>query len=140
MRPRLKFLTKASLQVRYLALIVIAMAVPLLLVGGCLYYLIFTITAEQIGIPEAIASNLMPVLQKINFMLFIGLPPIFLLLLLWGMALSHRFAGPLERLEKDIKKISEGDYSVRVRIRKDDDLKPIVDAINNLIDKLEKTK
>ena len=40
--------------------------------------------------------------------------------------------------QEDIEKISEGDYSVRVNIRKDDDLRPIADAINKIVNKLEK--
>jgi nitrogen fixation/metabolism regulation signal transduction histidine kinase len=94
--------------------------------------------AEQLAIPESIASNLIPVVEKINFLLIVGIPPIIVLLFIWGGILTHRFIGPLNRLEKDLKKIADGDYSVRLRIRKDDDLHSLTDAINKVIDKLEK--
>lgn len=71
------------------------MIAPLLFIGGCMYYLIFTIMAEQLGIPESIAYNLFPVIKKINLILLVGLPPIFAILLAWGIALSHRFVGPM---------------------------------------------
>ena len=94
--------------------------------------------AEQLAIPESIAYNLIPVVKKINFLLLVGIPPLMILLFIWGVILTHRLIGPLERLEKDLKKISEGDYSIRLKIRKNDDLYPIADVINKIVDRLEK--
>lgn len=135
---RLRFITKNPLQTKYLVLILVSILLPLFIVGGCLYYLIFQIMAEQLAIPESIADNLIPVLQKINFLLIIGIPPIIILLFIWGVILTHRFIGPLQRLEDDLRKISEGDYSIRIRVRKDDDLHPIADVINKIIDRLQR--
>lgn len=135
---RSKFLTGSPIQLKYLYLLMASMVIPLLFVGGCLYYLIFNIMAEQLGIPESIAYNLFPVIKKINMILALGLPPIFLILILWGIIISHRFAGPLERLEKEIDKLSKSDdYSMRIKVRKYDDIKPIEKAINKLLDKVE---
>lgn len=123
---------------RYLMLLVLSMVIPLVIAGGCLYYLIFTIMAEQIGIPEYIAYTLFPVIKKINFMLLVGVPPVFLLLILWGIILSHRFAGPLERLEAELKKIYEhGDFKKRLKVRRHDDMRPIVEEINKVLDGVE---
>ena len=47
---------------------------------------------------------------------------------------------PLERLEEDIKKIDEGDYSVRLQISKDHDLSPMTGIINDLVRQLESKK
>ena len=138
---RTKYLTGSHIQMRYLRFLMFSMLVPLVFVVGCLYYLIFTIMAEQIGIPEYIAYNMFPVIKKINFILLIGVPPLLLILILWGVVLSHRFAGPLERLEDDLKKIIEGEeYKKRIRLRRDDDVKPIADEINRLLDKIERGK
>lgn len=135
---RTRLLTASRMQWKYLMLLMVSMVIPMVFVGGCLYYLIFNIMAEQLGIPEHIAYNLFPVLNKINIMLVIGLPPLFIILIAWGAVLSHRFAGPIDRLEKEIDKISESkDYAHRIRIRKSDDLKPVADALNRLLDKIE---
>ena len=135
---RTKYLTGSRIQLRYLGLLMVSMIVPLIFVGGCLYYLIFTVTAEQIGIPEYIAYNLFPVIKKINLILLAGVPPLFLILILWGIVLSHRFAGPLERLEKELRRIMENcDYGCRVRLRKNDDIRPIADEINKILEHLE---
>ncbi|MCK5450373.1 MAG: HAMP domain-containing protein [Candidatus Omnitrophica bacterium] len=95
--------------------------------------------AEQMGLPDLIARDLMPVIQTINTILLIGLPIGFFVLLAWAVVLSFRFVAPLERLEEDIKAIDEGDYSVRLAVNKDHDLAPIADVINDLVDKLERS-
>ena len=114
------------------------MFIPTIVVAGCLYYLVLTIMADQMVLPDVIARDLLPVVYRINFILSIGLPIVFVIMLTWAIILSYRFVGPLERLEKDIKRIDEGDYSVRLQIREDHDLRPISDVINNLVSKLDK--
>jgi signal transduction histidine kinase len=138
---RTKYFTGSRIQIKYLSLLLVSMIVQSILVGCCLYYLIFTLVAEQIGIPEYIAYNVFPVVNKINVMLIIGIPPLFLLFILWGVILSHRFAGPLERLEKELEEISEDKrHEHRIVLRKNDDIRPIADAINKLLDRMEGRK
>lgn len=112
------------------------MIISVAVVGGCLYYLIFTVLAEQMVLPDVIARDLLPVINRINVILLILLPVLFGVMLTWAVVLSFKFVAPLERLENDIKRIDEGDYSVRLQISNDHDLKPIADAINDLMDKL----
>ena len=68
------------------------------------------------------------------------MPVVFLVLLTWAVILSYKFVAPLERLEEDLSRIDEGDYSVRLQINKDHDLSPIADIINDLVDQLDKGK
>lgn len=116
------------------------MVIPAVFVGGCLYYLILSVLADQIALPDVIARDLVPVIQRINFVLVVGLPIVFIILLLWAMILSYRFVAPLERLERDIKRIDDGDYTARIQVSKDHDLSPIADVINDLVDKLDRKK
>ncbi len=115
----------------------LSMVLPTVFVGGCLYYLIMTVMAERIAFPDIIARDLGPVIQTINFLLLVGLPVVFAVLITWAAVLSYRFVAPLERLEEDIEKIDNGDYTVRIQIAKDHDLFPIADVINDLVYKLE---
>ncbi|MEA3488750.1 MAG: methyl-accepting chemotaxis protein [Candidatus Omnitrophota bacterium] len=119
-------------------ILILSMIIPTVFVGGCLYYLIMAVMAEQIALPDVIARDLMPVIQRINFILAVGLPAVFIVLFTWAVILSFRFVGPLERLEEDLKRIDEGDYTVRLQINRDHDLGPIADVINDLVDQLDK--
>ncbi|MCQ9206808.1 MAG: hypothetical protein NG740_02870 [Omnitrophica bacterium] len=136
---RFRLITKNQFQLKFMALILLSIVVPVFLIGGCLYYLIFQILAEQLGIPESIAENLNPVLYKVNFLLIVGLPPVFAVIFWWALALTHRVVGPFKRVEEDLRKITEkGEYSIRLKVRKKDYIRPMAELINKLIEKLEK--
>jgi len=131
------FRIKSRLQHKYLRLIEASLLLPTLVVGGCLYYLIFFLIADEIAIPEFVAVILYPALERINLILIIALP--LLLALLWGlgMIMSHRMAGPIDRLSGELDGIVKtGDYRRRIQVRKDDDLRPFVENIDKLLAKI----
>lgn len=136
-KKRKRYFIKTGLQFRYLRVILLAIILPTLLVATCLYYLFFYLMAEQLAIPESIAYNIMPVFKKINLLLLLGLPIISGGILLWGVLVSHRIAGPLYRIEKELDKAAKGDFSIRIKIRKRDELVTLVEGINKLLDKIE---
>ena len=49
-----------------------------------------------------------------------------------------RTLAPLSRIEKIISEVLAGNHSLRVQVRKKDLLRPLVDAINQLIERVEK--
>jgi len=134
---RRRYFIRSGLQARYLRLILLAVVLPTFLFAFCLYYLIFYLMAEQLGIPESIAYNITPVLNKINLILLLGLPGIIIALLFWGLLISHRIAGPVYRLEKELDKISKGNFSLRIKFRKKDELASVAEGINKVLDKAE---
>ena len=70
------------------------------------------------------------------FILMFG---IFIMILLSWRALivSHRIAGPIYRLEKDLQNIAKGNFSMRIKFRKKDELKSIAEGINRILDEIE---
>ena len=134
---RRRYFIKSGMQARYLRLILLAIALPTFLFSFCLYYLFFYLMAQQLGIPESIIYNIAPVLSKINLILLLGLPVISILMLLWGLIISHRIAGPVYRLEQELDKILKGDFSRRIGFRKKDELASVAQGINKVLDKIE---
>ncbi len=56
-----------------------------------------------------------------------------------GVALffPHRIAGPLYRIERDIKeKVANGDFTVKFSVRKGDEVRELADALNTMVEKL----
>lgn len=112
------------------------MSIPTIVVGGCLYYLIISLMAEEALFPDLIAEVIVPVVHQINFVIFVTLPIILILLVAWAVYLSRKVLAPLERLEEDLVRIDQGDYSVRLEIEEDHDLRPVADVVNRLLDKI----
>jgi len=135
-KRRHKYFIRHSVQGKYLRLLVVGMIAPTLLVTFFLLYLMTTLMANQMGIPENIHANLVPVMKQIGLILIIVLPVVICLLFGWGVVLSHRMAGPIFRLQKDLKDVAEGDYERRIIFRKRDDLDELAERVNKVLDLL----
>ena len=126
---------KHPVQARFMTVVLVAMVVPVLIVGGGLYYLVFRLLAEQIAFPEAIAANLAPVVRHVNIWLMVTLP-VFLAGIGWvAFVMTHRFAGPIERLQKELDRVIHGHSHGKIRVRHNDVLKGITDRINLILEK-----
>ncbi len=135
---RKKWFTGHPVQAKYMRFVALAMAVPALFLGACLYYVVFELLARQMAFPEAIAANLAPVIRRVNGVLLVGLPLVVAAILRMALVVSHRFAGPVARLEGELDRILGGDADRRIHVRENDDLKGVADRINALLAK--KTK
>ena len=127
-------LLKNPAQAKLLLILLISILVPALFVGGALYSLIFKILSEQRASFESVGYNLYPIIMQTNLNIALGFIPLFLLLLTWGIILTHRLVGPLERLQREIDSMTKsGDFKARIGVRRRDYIKPLVDSINRLL-------
>ncbi|MFH1752739.1 MAG: hypothetical protein ABH875_01000 [Candidatus Omnitrophota bacterium] len=134
MKMRNIFRVESKLQHRYLRLIEASLLLPTIIVAGCLYYLVFFLIADEMAIPEFIAVTLYPALERINMVLVISLP--LLIVFLWGLGIlmSHRMAGSIDRLTNELDDIVKtGDFKRRIKVRKEDELRPFVENIDKLL-------
>lgn len=60
-----------------------------------------------------------------------------LVAVLIGVKLSHRIYGPLVPFARHIEQLKTGNYSVRMNLRKTDDMNELKDALNSLAETLE---
>ncbi|MCK5654749.1 MAG: hypothetical protein KAI03_00490 [Candidatus Aureabacteria bacterium] len=125
-------------QKKLLILMFASAVIPAGIVAVCLYYLIFNMLAWQMGIPEAIAYNLIPVVRKVTLIILIVLPITLSVIWIIALELSHRIAGPLLRLEKELDLRISGKACGPIKLRKNDELKLLADKINRLITKESK--
>jgi len=132
---RRKMYLGTAFQKKMLFLVFTAAIVPAAVLATCLYYLIFHMLAGQMVIPEAIAYNLVPVLSKVNVIIAVSIPIILLLIWVLALELSHRIAGPLYRIEKELDEVLAGTRHEPIRLRKTDEreFQTLVNKINKLI-------
>ena len=131
-RRKIKYLG-SPIQKKLLFLIFASAVIPAAIVAAGMYYLIFNLLAWQITIPEAISSNLMPVLRKVNTIMAIAIPVALLIIWFAAMELSHRIAGPVYRIEKELDGVLSGAKHGPIILRKKDELKNIVEKINKIL-------
>lgn len=113
-----------------------AAVIPALVATIAVFYLIFNITAEQIGIPEAIAANIFPAAYRVIEILIIAIPASILLVLFLAHRITHRIIGPFDRVVREIDATASGARRGAISLRKGDKFAPLVDAVNRLIAKI----
>jgi methyl-accepting chemotaxis protein len=61
---------------------------------------------------------------------------IMVLLVVVGIFLTHRIAGPVFRVQRDIDRVLEGEKHVRVRFRRHDAFPELAEKVNKLIERI----
>ncbi len=115
-----------------------AALLPTIVAAFGLYYLIFGIIALQLGIPEAIAYDIIPAAKKVLAILSITVPIIILAILFFAHKVTHAIIGPFDRLVRELGECIEGKRQGHIVIRKNDKFWPLVEKINKLLDKLKR--
>lgn len=118
--------------------IFLAVFAPTVITTVSLFYLIFNITAEQIGFPEAIAYNILPAAQRVTIILLVTIPLAAVGILVLAHKLTHNIVGPFDRIVRELGECLEGKRQGHITIRQSDKFLPLVDRINQLLDKLKK--
>ncbi len=131
-KRRIKYIA-TTFQKKLLFLVFASAIIPVAVTAICMYYLIFNMLALQMAFPEAIARNLMPVLNKVNVILAIAIPAVFIVIFMVSLELSNRMAGPLYRIEKELDERIQGAKKGPIRLRKKDEFKTLAEKINRLI-------
>jgi len=131
---RRRYLVNKLIQFRYMGLV----TVPLVVLLAALYYLMYYSVFNEMLIPEAIATTLLPAMKKVNITVTITAPILLFLILRTALIYSNRIVGPILRVERELDKAIAGDYSVRRKARSSDELRGLVDRINTLLEKIDR--
>lgn len=124
-------------QRKILTLVFFSTVIPMIISVVCLYYLIFNVIAGEMGIPEAIGYTLIPAARKTALIAIIGFLISVFLIWIWALRVSHKLAGPLERLCRDLDERVTGKKKGYIFFRKSDYLGILVGRINSLLDKIK---
>ena len=57
-----------------------------------------------------------------------------------GVVITHKIAGPMLVLKRKMMDIASGDFSARIRLRRNDEFKDMQDSFNEMADALERKK
>lgn len=138
-RRRTKLFIAKAFQIRYIGLILLFMLVTALLTGYTVYYTAWVMFGEKLAAvyPKGL---LLEIVQKVNTVLFLRLFFLTPLVILIGLVLSNRIAGPIYRIHKHLDALCSGDYSQRLKLREKDELQDIAASANDLTAKLEEQK
>jgi methyl-accepting chemotaxis protein len=135
---RKKYIINKKIQVKYAVLSIAMLIVYTLLFLIALFVPpIFLFTSSDV--PLAVRAEAANTVLLINSYLWPGIGAIILLFGALSIFITHRMVGPIYAVEKVIGRITDGDLSARVRLRKNDDLQEFGQAMNRMLDKQKET-
>lgn len=128
---RKKFLVKKALQFRYIGLIFGLLLLASIVTGYTVFTTCWTLFGEKLAsvYPQ---GRLLYVLRNINLTLIRNLLLISPLIFILGVFFSHKIAGPVYRIEKSVQEIIKGNLTLKIKLRKGDELGDLADAVNLL--------
>ena len=124
-------LIKRALQMKYVLLAFLTVVLTVSIVSLDIYYILGKIYVNELG-----SENLVRVMRGASRLLAVHLPVYFVLVILVSVFVSHKFAGPIFRLEKVAEAISKGDLTVQAVLRQGDELFDTAEAMNRMIELL----
>ena len=136
-KRRIHYLVKRKFQLQYVAIALVLMFVVAAVFVFTAYRSGWVPLVEKLSVvyPQ---SMLVPILRMVTLqmaMRFLLLAPI---IIIFSIYLSHKVAGPLARIEDGIREIGGGDLEKRIGVRKGDEVKGLVLAINEVTENTEK--
>lgn len=132
---RKQFLIKKRFQLKYTGLILLFMFLVAWATGYTVYYTGWLLMGEKLAnvYPQ---GRLVLIMRTINLTLLLRILFITPLVILISIILSHRIAGPIYRIQKYLRDIAAGNLSMRLHLRKNDEMQDLAAVINDMTDDL----
>lgn len=119
---------KPGFQFRYISIIFFAILFVCIAMGIHFHWAVVRKLSIDLGYPELrsflVQANIIMVSLFLSFSVIV---------LVFAVLVSHKFAGPLHRFEKIIERVADGDFTQHIAIRKDDELFELKDHLNHMI-------
>ncbi|MBD3296183.1 MAG: HAMP domain-containing protein [Candidatus Omnitrophica bacterium] len=128
---RRQYLISRRFQIKYISLILLFMFGTAVITGYMVYVTTWVMFGEKLAAvyPQGL---LLEVVKNVNMVLLLRLIFLSPLVILVGLILSHRIAGPIYRIREQLKKIRSGDHGHDIKLREKDELKDLADEVNDL--------
>ena len=140
-RRRKRYLINKSLQLRYMGMVVVLMAIISVATGWVIYSTTWMTLIDKLEGKEVMLDKIFMdlnnlLLTRISLLILIGV----CLGAIIVMFIVHRIAGPLFRVERIMRTIGKGIIPEKVKFRKLDELKDLAEAINETISKITEVR
>lgn len=138
-RRRTRLFIARRLQIRFISVILLVMFSTALISGYVVYVTTVSMFGEKLAVvyPQGL---LMDMAKKVNFVLLVRLLFLTPVVVLIGLFLSNRIAGPLYRIDRFLSKASGGNYNIEMELRKGDELHDLSERLNRLVARLRSQK
>jgi len=132
---RKQYLVAKKFQLKYTGLILLLMFLTASMCSYVVYYTAMILMGEKLAnvYPQ---GRLLYIVKTVNFRILLSAILVTPLVVMLGIFLSHRIAGPIFRMEKFLKDMAAGNLASRITLRQGDEMATLAGGINNLAEAL----
>jgi len=129
------YLVKTKFQLKYTGIIILFMFGVAALSAYTVYYTGWLMMGERLAYiyPQGRLVSIMGGINKTLLLRLLLVTPIVAFI---AILLSHRVAGPLFRIERFLKSVAKGNLGMKLRLRREDELQDLAEAINEMTNDL----
>jgi len=133
---RKQYIVSKQFQFRYIGVILALMFATAALCSYIVYYNSLVLLGEKLAnvYPQ---GRLVAILRTVNLRVLVSVILISPFVAFLGVILSHRIAGPISRMERFLSDAASGDLSKQLILRPKDELIPLANGINNLVETIK---
>ena len=134
---RKQYFTERGMQLRFARFVILFVFVSSLLTALTIFYTTFLMLGERLAqvYPQ---GRLVEIFHSAHVAFLINILLILPVIFFGSILFSHRIAGPLPKIYQALHAIGQGNFETKVVLRKHDELKDLVEAINAMSAELKK--
>jgi nitrogen fixation/metabolism regulation signal transduction histidine kinase len=137
--PRKKILVNKPYQLGFTILMISVIFIVVVIAILTIHYSLLATLINRVyqagtmpNAKELVDLAMKPLLIVIPVVIFL-----FAVLILYFIYLSHRTAGPLHQLKNAMDRVGQGDFSTRVKFRRNDNIKDVEESFNRMVENLK---
>ncbi|MDD5428130.1 MAG: methyl-accepting chemotaxis protein [Candidatus Omnitrophica bacterium] len=135
-RPRFKrkqYIVARKFQLKYTGVILLLMFITAGFCAYIVYYTTMVLFGEKLAnvYPQ---GHLVAMVKLVNFRILAAMLVVSPLIGFLAIYLSHKIAGPIFRIERVLADMAKGDLSIRITLRRGDEMVSLADSVNRLTD------
>ena len=129
---RKKFMVERGFQIRFMAVIIVAMVLIALVTGMSMYTAVMQTLVNQFH-----GESLAVIKYAITSKIFVRSLLLIFAIAVISVFISHRIAGPIYKFERILQALAAGEKVQEIKLRKHDEFYRLAQAINSLIRKIQ---
>ena len=133
---RTQYLVAKKFQLKYVGMILLLVSLTAVMCSYVTYYTMMLTMGDKLAnvYPQ---GRLIAIVNMVNFRILLSMLLVTPLIIMIGIYASHKIAGPIYRIEKFLGLMANGDLSLTLTLRKNDELASLAGGINRFVESVK---
>ena len=135
---RTQYFIAKKFQLKYVGMILLLVSLTAVMCSYVIYYTMMLTMGDKLAnvYPQ---GRLISIVNMVNFRILMSILLVAPLVVIIGIYASHKIAGPIYRIEKFLGSMANGDISLPLTLRRNDELMSLASGINRVIDSVKES-